>query len=226
MQYEKFKNIFKKIGLVTILVFGIVFLTFILTSLRNCKNRKSEIVIKQENVEQRAYIPPVIKLPFVKDRQPLPSEILPIPKNQVAKTIQISTTEPSLPAKVDIIISKRGDIYFPTNTSEEIKMVVTKWKPTLFEFKPNFGYSIGFTADGGYHCFSFSPVRIWKIYLGTDIGFAYGESKFFPFIGVSAKYHLATLIFNEDRGTGIKVLTGIGMELLKNRVYMTIGFQW
>lgn len=178
---------------------------------------------KDYKVPEKTYTPPIIKLPFTKDKQPIPNERLPIPKKQIAKTIEI-TTEPGAPNKIDIIIDKKGQIYLPKDIPQTVHVVATAWKPKFIDF--SIAPSAGLMADSQnlYASFSLTVIRIGRLNLGGTAGIPiYTKATGLRFLlGPSLSYP----IMETSIDSNIKINIVTGYNLVNKSIFGGVGIQW
>lgn len=173
-------------------------------------------------VPTEVYRPPIIRLPFVKYKLPVPFETLPIHPQNVDKTITISTLGET-PVEATLVVDHKGNIYTTTNFPEDVEVKVTKWKRKVFEL----GYQLGYAftlSNGTYHCLSVDFVRLYDFYLGCEIG-AHVENEMLTdvLIGASLKYRIATLEVIKTKTT-IKALAG--WNFINNKIYLGVSLGW
>jgi hypothetical protein len=153
------------------------------------------------------YTPPSLKLPWTKDKAPLPDKALPVPASQVAKSISL---EMPGPAKVDLIIDKKGDVYKAVGTDPAVKITVTKWRPPLFAAGVRVGPSV-FWQGEPYFCLSVSLARVGRFYAGVDLG-ASSAKKLLA--GPSIRYKVGGLSDRSD------ILLSVGWNAVASRAYV------
>lgn len=208
------KRIFK-----LILIFSLIWLLGSLALYRQCNKPLPEVDKNDYLLPSDTYRPPIIKLPFTKDKAPVKEKFLPIPKKDVKTTIVIKDPG-SGTGKVTIIIDKKGKIYKSTDTPEDVKIEVTHWKPKLFEIKPRFSYVLAY-RDQVYHCLSLNVLRVGKFYLGGEVGVSMSDYDFDGYLlGVSGKYHFMTLDF--ATGQKITAFAVLGYDFLCKKAYVGI----
>jgi hypothetical protein len=185
-----------------------------------CRDRIiSEVVGEDHKVPEATYTPPIVSLPFVPDKQPVASSRLPIPKKDVAKTMVI-TTDTEMPRKIEIIVSKSGDIYFPTDTPEGVKAKVTVWKPRFIHVGLSFGASFVTDPHVQYLCLSLDYLYIGRLTLGMDAGMSTKENK--ALLGLSMRYPLVTVSANGDFSVNITV----GYNMIGKSPYGGVSLKW
>ncbi len=142
---------------------------------------------EEARVEEKTFRPPVVRLPFTKAKPlPIAENRLPIPRDEVAKTIRIEVPG-GKPA--EIIIDKKGDVWKPLDAPKDIKVEVTKWKPKLVGFDFKFGGGVVF-SKGVYGALSLDYLRAGRFRLGSDIG---ASPKKPVLIGLSLRYHVGDI---------------------------------
>jgi len=168
-------------------------------------------------IEPETYTEPVIKLPFVKDKQPIKDKDLPIPAKEVEKSIAVE-----MPGKepVRIIIDKKGDVYKTKDTPEDAKISVIKWKPKPMGLDLRFGYSLAF-SDTAYHCLSLDYFYIKRFSLGSEIGISTEQTWL---VGLSLKYRFVTLDFITGGKADASILGG--WNFIANRIYAGVNIKW
>jgi len=197
--------IIKKIGKTSAIISVVLFAAIFLFHDRCPDKPRKMIPIQETAIEEEIYRPPIIKIPFItKDRQPIKDKDLPIPKKDIAKTIEI--IQPKSKEAV-VIIDKKGKIYKSKDTPKEVEIKVTTWKPRLFEVKPQVGFTGALTIYplDLYPCLSLDILRIWKLYFGGDLGVKIERGRFTDvFYGIAARY----------------------MILPKNNIFATAGWEF
>ncbi len=144
---------------------------------------------EEAKVAEKTFRPPVVRLPFTKAKPlPIAENRLPIPRDEVAKTIRIEVPGEK-PA--EIIIDKKGEVWKPLDAPKDIKVEVTKWKPSVLGLEFGLGAGVLY-SKGMYGSVSLDLIRAWRIHLGGDIGAAPKKPVLF---GVSARYHVGDISF-------------------------------
>lgn len=163
---------------------------------------------------EKPYRPPVIKIPFTKDKQPIKDKALPIPAKDVDKSVHIETpTE-----KIDIVIGKDGKIYPAKDVPDHVKIAVIDWKESFMGLLLRPGYSYVFYG-GEYHCFSLDMARVWKIRIGADIGYDFTTKK--VLVGVAGRIRLAEVRIANTIKVNIRFLAG--WDFLQQKKYIGLG---
>jgi len=227
---NKILTILKCIKGIVGLIIGILIIAFVVNLLHD-KGDPGLIPLPQENkhrIMEMTYRPPIISLPWQKDKAPIKEEKLPIPKKRVDKVIQIEVPIPGSEETIttEIIIDKKGEVYKATDTPEDTRIKVTKYKPRLFDLDFRLGYSC-VVSDHIYHCLSFDYLRAGRFYLGSEFGIAQkGNSVGGKYlIGLSLKYKIFEIgDWNKSGGVGFNAVAG--WNLMGNMVYGGFNIKW
>ena len=221
---DKMVKIIRMIHLATIAVLVIIICVSILN--HPPRRKTIETPIPGSRVKEVSYREPIIKLPFQKNKQPVKQEDLPIPKEKVSKSISIALTgvEKNKSIKFDLVVDKKGHLYETKNVPKNVVIKTTIWKQKFISPGFRFGYTIAFSG-GFYHCLSLDYLRIWKIYLGSEIGLKIGEGVLNELlIGLSLKYRFASLVF--EGGSPIDVSLTTGFNFINYLPYGGLNVRW
>lgn len=215
------KKVLKLVGPFVLVLLVLAVLT------RLCRTREEFLGITEpENPRQIAeeiYTPPIVNIPFItKDKQPVPTKDLPIPKEKVERSIHIDLTTIPQGRELVLIQDKRGNLYFPTETQEGVKVRVVKWQKKPISFGLYFGYSAIYNGDWA-HCVSLDFVRVKRFYLGPDVGLANQGKKLVA--GFSLKWHTFDLI-EPGTGTTLRLSLLTGYDLIGHTAYAGINLKW
>lgn len=158
------------------------------------------------------YTPPIIKIPFIKDEQPIKTNKLPIEKKQVKETIHIKLPDGK---KIDLIIDKEDRVYFPIDAPSDITAKVIKWNPPIFEFRLKPGIGVYVNTENYFFSLALDYIRLQKFYFGTDVGFSNSKKLL---VGVAIRY---ALLESKPRFA----LT-CGYDLMRNGIYLGGTLGW
>lgn len=226
---EKIAKVIKIIvffGLALLVIY--VFFYFYLKNYPDRHKLTDEQIEKLKNeylVEKEKFTIPTVKLPFVKSKQPIKDEDLPIPKKDVATTIKIvpNNLPPGIKmGEVKLVIDKKGNVYRTKDTPDTVKIEVVEWKPKLISLDFNLGYSLVYNGET-FHCLSLDVLRIWKLHFGGDIGihtnFEFKEFLAGPSVGIK---------FGEVKIFGLKTELDLtfGKDFLNQKFYGGISLRW
>ena len=169
--------------LVLALIWGVIYI-------QRCNNDRSYVqhnANKTKPIKEKTYRPPVIKTSVTPDKPPIEKKKLPIHPKQVKRTIEIKTETPEgQEIKTILVVDKKDNFYTIADNKTEIS--ITEWKPPIAAFDFKFGYSL-VASNKIYHCLSLDYVRVWKIYLGSEIGVKVKDRQIDDYlIGLSLKY--------------------------------------
>jgi len=141
-----------------------------------------------QKVEKKTYRPPVVKTPITPDKPPVEKKKLPVHPKVVKRTIEVKTETPEKKeTKITLVEDKKGNIYVIDN-KDKAKITVTEWKPKIADFDFKFGYSLVY-SKGIYHCLSLDYFRIWRFYIGSEVGVGIqGKSISDYLVGLSLKF--------------------------------------
>lgn len=180
------KKIFKIIAIISvILLLGSIALH------KKCDKPLQEPDINEYLLQSDTYRPPIVKLPFTKDKAPVKKKYLPIPKKDVKTTIIVKSPVPGA-RDITLIVDKKGKIYRSKDTPEDVKIEVTHWKPALFGLQNKWGIGIimDIPPDLSF-ALSWDPIRIWKLHFGLDLGIKMEDQRIQEFwLGASVKYRI------------------------------------
>jgi len=122
------------------------------------------------------------------------------------------------------VVDKKGHLYETKNVPKNVVIKTTIWKQKFISPGFRFGYTIAFSG-GFYHCLSLDYLRIWKIYLGSEIGLKIGEGVLNELlIGLSLKYRFASLVF--ESGSPIDVSLTTGFNFINYLPYGGLNVRW
>lgn len=183
---KKIKKIFIAIAIIAaVLLVGSIILH------KQCNKPLQQIDKNEYLLPSETYRPPIVKIPFTKDKVPVSKRNLPIPKKDVRTTIVVKN--PVLGAEdITIVIDKKGKIYKSKDTPGDIKIEVTEWKPALLglQSKVGVGMVVGIPPDLSF-ALSWDAIRIWKLHLGLDLGVKFIDYKLTdPWVGTSVKFKI------------------------------------
>ena len=195
---------------------AIIGCVIVLNYMKNCKHKytiRQNPVDSEYRIPEETYREPIVTIPVIlPDKPPIAESRLPIPKKQVSKSIALTDTESG--RTIELIIDKKGGIYFPTDT-QNIKAQVTIWKPKLVEVGTWFGYT-GVYSGSYYHCFSLDLLRVGNFKFGSDVG----TDSHRLLIGLSCKYPVISI------GTTIHLALVGGWNFMGNKPYFGGNLQW
>lgn len=174
-----------------IMIVALVWLLGSIALYKACDKPLQEPDINEYLLQSDTYRPPIVKLPFTKDKAPVKKEYLPIPRKDVKTTIIVKSPVPSA-RDITLIVDKKGKVYRSKDTPEDAKIEVTHWKPALFGLQNEWGIGVimNIPPDLSF-ALSWDPIRIWKLHFGLDLGAKfsnYGLTK--AWVGVSVKYRI------------------------------------
>jgi hypothetical protein len=204
----------KKTKVYLVLLAFTVALIFALTSLRDC--RESVVIPPQDQAQPlppHHYTAPVVNVPFITPKPPVKQANLPIPAKQVEETIVVKTPES---APVTIVIDKKGNVYPTKDTPPGTTIEVTKWHPPLIQICHRFSVSALY-AGGPLFSLGYDPIRIWKVYLGVDIGKRFTDNKWL--IGTSVRYQLI-------KSNRLDITAVVGKNWMDSKLYVGVNVGW
>ncbi len=161
-------------------------------------------------VAQNTYAPPVVRLPFAKDRLPVPAEKLPIPKSDVAASVTIATP-PQAQGRISLVVDKKGEIR-PVEAPPGTTITITKWRAPLLSLGHHFSLGVVYCERTAL-VLSYDPLRIWRFRIGLDAGLFTDRKT--AFAGASIKFHAFTL-----EPLGLQLHGVAGYEVMKRRLYV------
>jgi len=223
MLKEILKKIVKKTGLTLLIVIAIASIFVI----QKCRDRTPPELRENEYLlETEVYRPPIIKLPFVKDKQPVKDKDLPIPKEEVSKSIAIETGIPGS-RPIEIVIDKKGNVYKTKDTPEDVKITVTDWKPRPIQFDMSLGYTIALSEGKVYHCVAVDLITLYeRLSLGVDAGISPRAGSIGDYlIGIAGRYRVLDLSFSKSDHALSLSITG-GYDLLHGKGYIGANASW
>jgi len=183
----------------------IVLLVSGLAYLKKCSDKP----IDTENkylIETEVYRPPIIRLPFIKYKTPVPNEVLPIRATEVDTTTVITVPPSDTPVKIGIVIDKKGRVFKTKDTPNNIIIEVTKWKESFIAPELTFGLALTYSQDF-YVGLSIDLFRVWELHLSSDLGISQ-DKKFMA--GLHMRY---------------KILL-VGYDFLNSGVYIGAVLKW
>lgn len=229
INFKKIARIVRVVGFFGLAILVLyVFFYFYLKSYPDKHELTKEQIEKLKNeyiVEKKTYTPPPVKIPFVRDKQPIKSEDLPIPKKEVATTIKIVPNDlpPGIKmGEVKLIIDKKGNVYKAKDTPDNIKIEVVDWKPKLISLNFDLGYSFVYNGES-FHCLSLDILRVWIFHFGGEIGthvnLEFKEFLAGPSVGVK---------IGEIKFLGLKTNIDLtfGKDFLNQKFYGGINLRW
>ena len=178
-------------------------------------------------IAEETYRPPIVKIPFItKDRQPVKTENLPIPKKDIDKTIVISKTglDSITNHPITLVVDKGGKIYKTNDTPDDTQILITKWRERNIGFTFKIGGTLAY-SDGFYYCFSLDVFRIGRFYAGGEFGLKLGKGEEPDFLlGLSGKYKFATLkVMDRD----FLIFQAVcGWDFLHRATYFGLSVKW
>ena len=204
MQLEK---LIKRIGII-VMIISITLLIGSVLIQRHCA-KTSVVPGNPYVIPEQTYTPPI--LPIFKNKQPVKTENLPIPKKEVARTIEITPTKEA--DKITIIEDKKGNLYVSKDTKVE-KIEVVKWKPGLFNFKYEPGLSVFLHDSRIFYALSFDVFNIReKLYFGGDAGLAWKQI----LLGASLRFRFLPC---SDTARRIPIYLSLGYDFFNSRAYV------
>ena len=180
---------------------GIGILIFTLFIIRDCRVYTDPVITPV--IAEETYRPPIVKLPFTKDKQPIKSTELPIPAELVDKTFEFSIAPSASETGFFLVLGRDGKVYgtLPDNVS----VTVTKWKKKFIRFTLRPAYSMVY-SDGFYHCISLDIIAINKFSVGVDMGTNKDFDKYLA--GISARIRMADIDTFIKKKLGFLALAG------------------
>jgi len=217
----------------TLLLLAVLFIIWGLIALQHWHKKRAVVAPSGSEghdykITEKIYTPPIVKLPFIKDKQPIKDDMLPISKENVSKTIGITMPAEKGEVKLELVVDKKGNVYKTKDFPEGVEVVVTKWQSKLIEFGITFSYSLACTFKGSvFHCLSVDVVRIGNLLLGADAGLGVKQSYVSGYlVGLSGKYKLLVLGTPSETSKGV-VLSGLfGRDFLEERFYVGLNIRW
>ncbi len=192
--------------LAALLVCGLVYL-------KRHSDRPIKGIENKYLVETEVYRPPIIKLPFVKYKTPVPVGVLPIPKKEVDTSIVVTFPPGDIsggiviePVKIGIIIDKKGRVFKTKDTPDNVVIEITKWKEPFAAPEIQFGLALTYSQDA-YAGLSVDLLRVWKLHLGSDLGISQ-DRKFM--VGLHVRYKIIA----------------VGYDFLNGRAYVGVVLVW
>ncbi len=198
---------------------GVGLLIFLIFTVRDCQVKKVYPVTSEPALTEVIYRPPLVKLPFTKDKQPVSNADLPIPADMVDKTFEFSIAPSSTKTDFFLVLGKDGKIYgsYPDN----VDIVITDWRKKLIRVTLRPAYSMVYT-DEIYHCISIDLVSIGKFSIGVDAGANNDFSKYLA--GVSARFRMADIEMFFKKKLGLVTL--VGWDGFSQRMYFGLSLRW
>jgi len=214
----------------TLLLLAVLFIIWGLIALQHWYKKRAVVAPggsegHDYKIVEKIYTPPIVKLPFTKDKQPIKDDMLPIPKESVLKTIGITVPAEKGEVKLELVVDKKGNVYKTKDFPEGVEVVVTKWQSKLIKFGITFSYSLACTFKGSFfHCLSVDVVRVGNLSLGVDAGLGVGQSYISGYlVGLSGKYKLLALSSHKTNFT----LSGLfGRDFLHERFYAGLNLRF
>jgi len=153
------------------IIYIVIILVGVLLFWKLCSHKDTEYVEQPEKskyaVPEKTWTKPIIPVRGITKRPPVSKKELPIPMKEVAKTITVPLPEGR---ELTFVIDKKGDVYKTKDFPEEIKPIVTEWRPPVFAFSTDFGFSLAYSGKT-YFCLSINVFNISeRVYFGGDIG--------------------------------------------------------
>lgn len=217
------KKVIKLVGPFILVLLILAFLS------RICGNRAEQVspfTGDQKNPQQipeETYTPPIVKIPFVtKDKQPVLTKDLPIPKKDVVRTIHIDPTTIPQGRELVLVQDKHGDLYFPSTTEKGIKVKVVKWNNRPISFGFYIGYTFAYTGEAA-HCLSLDLLRIRRFYIGPDLGLAKQGNQLLA--GISVKWHTLNIV-EPGSGTTLRLSVLAGYDFYTHKPYVGGNLKW
>jgi len=189
---------------------GILILAYVVLTRACGRPNPPEVIanpIPGVTVTQETYHPPVIAIPGVTHKPPVPTASLPIPASEVASSVVI--TVPGAEKPVVIVSDHEGGLH-PVDAPAGTTIAIANWKPPLFQIGRHF--TVGAVACGKpAFILSYDPIRIWRFRLGLDAGVYSGFKT--AFAGASLKLHVLSI-------AGVKIHAIGGYEVIKRSAYV------
>jgi len=205
-------------GLLLILVLALIWGVI---QLQKCNEPKVETP-SSPAIKKEVYRPPVVKTPITPDKPPVEKKKLPIPSELVKRTIELKT-ETLEGRTINIILVEDKKSNFYTVAGQEVKVTITEWKPKLIAPEFKFGYSL-VASNKIYHCLSLDYIRVWRFYLGSEIGVGVKNRYFDDYlIGLSLKYKIWEL--SDNKNSYLFSLTA-GYNFLNSKPYIGINLKF
>jgi len=180
------KKIFK-----LIIIFSIIWLIGSIILYKQYKKPMPEVAENEYLLPSEIYKPPLIKIPFIKDKAPVSKANLPIPRKDVKTTIVVTSPVPDA-KKITLIVDKKGKVYKSKDTPKDVEIKVTHWKPPFFGLQNKWGVGIAMDIPPDLSfILSWDTIRIWRLYFGVDLGTNFTDYGFTDFwVGTSVKYKI------------------------------------
>ena len=135
-----------------------------------CARGKTDYGVEPKSkyaIPEKTWTRPIVPIRGITKRPPVSKKVLPIPMRDVARTITVPLPEGG---ELTFVIDKKGEVYKTKDFPEEIKPVVTEWRPPVFAVGMDFGFSLNYSGKT-YFCLSVNVFNISeRIYFGGDIG--------------------------------------------------------
>ena len=186
-------------ALVVLLVCG-------LSYLKRCSDRSVKGFENEYLIETEVYRPPIIKLPFVKYKTPVPVDVLPILKEEVDTSIVVTVPPSDMSVKIGIIIDKEGRVFKTKDTPDNVIIEITKWKEPFAAPEIQFGLTLTYSQDA-YAGLSVDLLRVWKLLLGSDLRISQDRRSM---AGLHVRYKIIT----------------VGYDFLNGRAYIGVVLIW
>lgn len=202
-----------------IVFLGIGLLIFLLFVVRDCRLTPAPTVTETLELTEVIYRPPIVKLPFTKDKQPLKNTNLPIHESLIDKTIEFSIAPSATRTDFFLVIGKDGRIY--GDVPDNVKVIITDWRKKLIRLTIRPAYSVVYMGEM-YHCISLSLIEAGRFSLGVDVGANNIFDKYLA--GFSARFRMADVEMFLKKKLGLVTL--VGWDGVSQRMYFGLSLQW
>jgi len=194
------KRIFKIIA-----VISIVLLVGSIALHKYCDKPLRQLTKNDYLLPSETYRPPIVKIPFTKEKAPVSKKNLPIPKKDVKTTIIVKNPKPGA-KDITIVLDKGGRVYRSKDTPKDVEIKVTEWKPTLLGLQSKWGVGVAMDIPPDLSfTLSWDTIRIWKLHFGLDLG----------------------IKLEDRRSTDIWLGTSVKYKILKNNnLFAFMGYNW
>jgi len=204
------------------LIVVILFISFLMLQLDKRGRLSPQVESSEYLVPTKVYRPPIIRIPFVRYKTPIPFDALPIPPEDIDRTITI-TTIGETPVEATLVVDRRGNVYKTINFPEGVNVEVVEWEPPVFQVAPRFGYSLVYSGEL-YHCLSVDLIRLWRLQIGCEIGIQLAKiSVSDALVGASLKYRFGTIELFGAEGD-IRAL--LGWNFINQKPYLGVSIGW
>lgn len=203
----------KKVVIIIAVLVGFLFLKI-------CIGRKSSREIEQPKkneyvIEEKTWTKPIVTIRGITKQPPVSKKTLPVPIKEVAKTVTIPLPDNK---EITLVIDKKGNIHKTRDFPEEVKPIITEWKPPFFAVNKSMGFSLAYSGRA-YFCLSINIFNISeRLYFGGDIGVNIDRISVKDWLlGVVARYRIwkSKPVF----------MTG-GWNFIKKEAYVGLSLMW